>query len=50
MVVLCEIYSPYLDAYTTEIEWPGLVILNFPFGSQTKSFRLRPFPYVQEST
>jgi len=49
-VVLYEIYSPYMDAYTTSIDWPGLVIYTFPFGSQTKRFRLRPFPYVQETT
>jgi len=49
-MVLYEIYSPYMDAYTTDFEWPGLVIFSFPFGSQTKSFRLRPFPYVQETT
>lgn len=47
-MVIYEIYSPYMDSYTTGIEWSGLVIFSFPFGSQTKQFRLRPFPYVQE--
>lgn len=50
-MVLYEIYSPYMQAYTTDFDWPGLVVFAFPFGSQTRSFRLRPFPLVhQEST
>ena len=47
-MVLYEIYSPYLECYTTSIDWPGLVVFAFPFGSPTKWMRLRPFPKVYE--
>lgn len=47
-MVLYEIYSPYVEAYTTSIDWPGLVIFGFPFGSPTSWMRLKPFPLLYQ--
>ena len=49
-MVLYEIYSPYMDTYTTSIDWAGLVIFGFPFGSPTTWMRLRPFPTIASFT
>lgn len=49
-MVLYEIYSPYMDAYTAHIEWAGLVIFKFPFGSPTAWMRLLPFPTTASFT
>jgi hypothetical protein len=47
-MVLYEIYSPYMEAYTTSVDWSGLVIFRFPFGSPTSRMRLAPFPMLYQ--